>query len=321
MDIKVKKRLLWAIFISIGFMVFLLLKVDWRHFSFIADRLDIKNLITAYGVFILANLVRTFRFYRLDHIGKKLTHWWNINAFYNFITATLPGGAGEAATAYVLKRFSKFNLLGALRILLLSRLMDLFALSMLFFIAAILISSDTPYCEAAIWLSGTLFLISSVALLRSSERFVLKLMQKLPGQSTLIQRLCEKLSELLKISEEQRSNHSLGITLFQSVLMMIGAVISIHLVLRSFGVDFTPLQSFYCFGVYAVFQIIPVQGIAGIGTQAAWWSIALNAAGYQAPDAIALGFVLYGTFYLFVTFLGLSSLLFWLMGRRKKELI
>jgi hypothetical protein len=105
MDIKVKKRLLWAIFFSICFMVFLLKRVDWKHFSLIAGRLDIKDLIIACIVYILANLVRTFRFCKLDHTDKKLIHWWNINQFYNFITATLPGGLGEAATAYALKRY------------------------------------------------------------------------------------------------------------------------------------------------------------------------------------------------------------------------
>ena len=102
-------------------------------------------------------------------MDNKLAHWWYISAFYNFFTATLPGGAGEAATGYVLKRFLKFNILSALRILLLSRLMDIFALSALFFVSAIMMSSDTPYREAAIWLSGTLFVISSVTLLRKKS--------------------------------------------------------------------------------------------------------------------------------------------------------
>jgi uncharacterized protein (TIRG00374 family) len=316
MDIKVKKRLLWAILFSIGFTVFLLLRIDWNHFSVIAGRLDIKYLIAAYCMFLFGNLIRTFRFIQLDHTDKKLSHWWNINAFYNFITSTLPGGTGEAATAYVLKRFSKFNILGALRILLLSRLMDMFALSALFFIAAIMMHSDTSYREAAIWLSGTLFLISSITLLRSCEQFVMRLLQKLSGHSTLIKRVCEKLSELLIISEEQRSNNSYTIVLFQSVMMMIAGITSIHLALRAFGVDFTFIQSLYCYGIYAVFQIIPVQGIAGLGTQAAWWALALNAAGYKSSDVIAMGFVLYGIFYFIVTVIGLFSMSFCLNKKR-----
>lgn len=319
MDIKVKKSLLWAILFSVGFMVYLIWKVDWIHFTLIANRLSIKELLLAFVVFAIANFIRAIRFYKLDHIGNKLSHWWTMNQVYNFMTSTLPGGAGEAATAYLLKRFSAFNMLSAFRILLLSRLMDLFALSMLFFIATILISSDTPYREAAIWFSGAAFLISSVALLRSSEQIALKLIQRLPGKNKIVQKVCEKLTELLKITEEQRSNNLFGIALFLSVLMTFIGIVSMHVILRSFGVEFSLEQSFYCYGVYAIFQVIPVQGIAGLGTQAAWWTLALNATGYNAPESIATGFVLYATYYVFVTLLVLFSLLFWFKGSGKIE--
>ena len=71
---------------SIVFMVFLLMRVDWKQFSLIANRMDIKNLIVACIVFMFSNFIRAARFNKLDHMGKKLTHWWNINGFYNIIT-------------------------------------------------------------------------------------------------------------------------------------------------------------------------------------------------------------------------------------------
>lgn len=317
MDIQVKKKLLWASLISAALMVFLLLKIDWEHFSLIAGRMDLKYLIASGIVFILGNLVRTFRFIQLDHTDKKLKHWWNINAFYNFITSTLPGGMGEAATVYTLKRFSEFNILGAFRILLLSRFMDLFALSALFFLASVRISSVTPYRGAVIWLTATLFLMASIALIPSSERFILRFLQRLPGNFTFIRKLCEKLNELLETAKQRRSFGSYAFTLIQSAIVIIAGVAVLHLILRSVGVVFTPEQSVYCYGVYAVFQIVPVQGIAGIGTQAAWWALALNAAGYRAPDAIAIGFILYGAIYFFIALIGLLSLLVWLIGTKK----
>ena len=318
MDIKVKKRLLWAFLFSICFMVFLLTRVEWDHFRFIAGRLDLKYFIAAFLVFLLGNLLRTLRFVQLDHTDKKLAHWWNINACYNFLTATLPGGAGEAATVYVLKRFSAFNILGALRILLLSRFMDLSALSVLFFLAAVRISSATPYREAAIWLTGVLFIMTSFVLVPSSERFVLRLLQRLPRNILLIKELSEKLNELLLIAKEKRSASFYVVTLTQSVVSISTGIVMLYLLLQSFGINFTFAQSAYCFGVYAIFQIVPVQGIAGIGTQAAWWALALNTAGYKALDAIAMGFVLHGTLYLFITLLGLSALLILFVRRDTK---
>lgn len=315
MDTRSKKRLVWAILFSVVFTAVLLYRVEWDHFSSIVGRLDLKGIAAAYGVFLLGNVVRAFRFCKLDHTDNRLKHWWYISAFYNFLTATLPGGAGEAATAYVLKKFSRFNLFSALRMLLLSRVLDIFALSILFFISSVLVDKGTSYRDAAMWLSGGLFFVSSVMLLRSSERFIMRLLQKLPRNGKFMQKVSEKLSDLIELSEEQRRNNTFGVALFQSVLMWIGALILMHLVLRAFGIDFTLVQSAYCFGVYAVFQIVPVQGIAGIGTQAAWFALALNVAGYKPHDAIALGFVLHGTFYLFIASLGLLSMLLWMAGR------
>ncbi|HDH05254.1 MAG TPA: flippase-like domain-containing protein, partial [Nitrospirae bacterium] len=304
---------------SAGFMAFLLWRVDWEHFSLIAGRLDIKGMLIAFGVFILANLVRTHRFYLLDHTGEKLARWWIINQFYNFITATLPGGAGEAATVYVLKRFSMFNILSAMRILLLTRLMDLAALSGLFCFAAVQMNAYTPYRKTAIMLSGILSVLSMIALVPAIERLILRMMRKLPGRMAIIQRVSGKLDELARIAEGYRKGNYLGVALLQSALIMAGSAVSVHLLFRAIGVDFTPVQSFYCFGVYAFFQIVPVQGIAGIGTQAAWWSLALNAAGYQGPDAIAIGFVMHGAYYLFITVLGFPSILIWLKEKRENK--
>lgn len=150
------------------------------------------------------------------------------------------------------------------------------------------------------------------------EQFVMKQLQKLPGHFKLIEKLIEKLNELLIIAKEHRDTSSFSITLLQSLLNMFAGFATFYLLVLSFGVDFTLVQSFYCYGIYAMFQIIPVQGIAGIGTQAAWFALALNVAGYRGQDAIALGFVLHGTFYLFITFIGVFSALAWLKQRGER---
>ena len=319
MDAKLKKKLLWATLISAVLMFFLLLKVDWEQFTVIAGRMDLRYLIASFSVFMLGNLVRTFRFRQLDHTDKKLKLWWDINAFYNFITSTLPGGAGEAATVYVLKWFSVINIIGAFRILLISRLMDLSALTALFFLASIHISNSVSYREAAVWLSGTLFLLTLTVLTPASERFVLRLLQRLPGNFMFVQKVCEKLNELLEIVKARQNIRYHLLMIIQSVLVVSGGIVTLHLLMQAFGINFLLVQSVYCYGVYLVFQIVPVQGIAGLGTQAAWWALALNAAGYKTADAIAVGFVLYGTFYFFIAILGLSAVIVWLINRKSKS--
>ena len=310
MDIKAKKKLLSAILISIGFMVFFISQVQWEHFSLIAERVAIENFLFAFLILFTANFIRTLRFNKIDHTGVGLGNWWIMTQVYNLMTATLPGGAGEAATAYLLKRFSSFNMLSALRILILTRIMDVTWLSALLFFAAMQIGETASYREVAASLSGIAFIVSIIVAHPKSERIIIKLLRKMPIKSRIMNRALERFEDVANISEQSLGGNIFGVTMLLSALSMIGVALSVHFVLISFGTGFTLVQSLYCFGVYALFQMVPVQGIAGIGTQAAWWSLSLKAVGYEVADTIALGIVLHGTFYMFIALMGLIAILF-----------
>ena len=101
-----KKKILWAVLLSIIFVVILSYMLEWSHFALITDRLVIKYLCISFLFLFLGNIARAFRFFTLDHMENKLSYWIIINKIYNFTTATLPGGIGEAVTVYMLKRFS-----------------------------------------------------------------------------------------------------------------------------------------------------------------------------------------------------------------------
>jgi uncharacterized protein (TIRG00374 family) len=311
------KKLLWALLLSVTFMTILLYGVDWTHFFLIAEKLEVNKLIVAFGVLLLANMARSWRFYTLDHFTKKkYTPWVIINKVYNYLTATLPGGVGEATTAYLIKRYSLFDMVSAFRILLLSRVMDLTAISALLLFSAVQIEHIGTYNEMVVWFSGVLLLVSIAAVVPATERYALDLARRMPGQHRVMQRVREKIRELTEISEEHGKKKTLGITLFQSMLVITGTAVSVHFILLSFEAGLTVMQSFYCFAVYAVLQLIPLQGIAGVGTQPARWLVALNLAGYEASDVVALSIVLHGTLYVFITIMGMTALSIWLVHRK-----
>jgi uncharacterized protein (TIRG00374 family) len=279
--------------------------------------LDIRFLVIAFAFFAFANYARAFRFCSLDHTGNRILFWWNINQFYNFINATLPGGAGEAATAYVLRRYSGFNTYRALKILVQTRLYDLASVSSIFFLAAFLISDITPYRSTSLLSSVVLCFLSLLALIPAVERFFIRTMQNIPGRVAIINRLTEKVGRLAEFSEGHRKNSSVAVTMVQSLLVNGGIAVSVYFALAAFGISFTPVQGLYCFGVFTIFKMVPIQGIAGLGTQAAWWSLGLSLAGYNGPELIATGFIMYGTYYMFIGALGLPSMVMWLMNRKK----
>ncbi len=316
MNSATTKKIVWAVFLSLAFMYILLHRVDWADFRAIGDRLVIKNLLIAFVAILSSNLIRSYRFLILDHVSNKYTPWFIMNNIYNFLTATLPGGVGEAATVYLLRRYLFFDMLSALRILLISRIMDVSALSMLLLVVAIQASGNIFYSEMAIWFSCIVLLLSLIAIVPVTEHFVLRQMQKLPGKNRIMKKTREKLNELIEISEEYQSRSAFTITIVQSVMMFTLTALSLHYMLLSFKSDFTIFQSFYCYLLYTFFQMIPIQGFAGVGTQPARWLIALNAAGYNGSDAVALSIAIHGAFYLFLTILALSALAIWQVRRR-----
>lgn len=309
MDNKIKKRLLWAGFWSIVIMAVLLIKVDWEQFSAVVERITFINLLYSFLLLLLANFIRTLRFRKMDHLNDKLSQWWIMNQIYNFMTATLPGGAGEIVTVYLLNKFSSFNILIALRMLLLSRLMDLAGLAIVLCIAAYHMKEITPYRGIVIWVSGAVFLAAIIFTHPKTERMLLKLLEKFSIKGRFMNKVFEKLEELSNVSEEALKNGIFKVVIAQSVLLILFAALSVHFVLVSFGTGFQLVQSFYCFGIYALFQIVPVQGLAGIGTQAAWWSISLKISGYDSPDIIAMGILLHATFYILIAVMGLTGML------------
>ena len=162
--------------------------------------------------------------------------------------------------------------------------------------------------------------ISALALIPSMERFVLRTTGRwLPGHSDLVDKIKDKLQSLIQVSSKPHYAKKLFVALGLSALVITGAAFSTHYVLLSLGTGFTWQQSFYCFSIYALFQLVPVQGLAGIGTQAAWWALALRAAAYNGTDYGEMGFFLHGSFYLFIVLMALTGIAGWLGGFRKKR--
>jgi hypothetical protein len=174
------------------------------------------------------------------------------------VTSTLPGGAGETVTAYALKKFSKFNLMSAFRILILTRIMDLAGYSLLLLFTAILISETTPYRDAALLISGVLFIVSMIISHPRCERIIVKLFKKASFKGRIMNRIYERFEEINSMSATRISKSFFGVTMFQTMFMIICAAFEVHYMLKSFGAEFILIQSLYCFSVYTLlFRDLP----------------------------------------------------------------
>lgn len=82
-----------------------------------------------------------------------------------------------------------------------------------------------------------------------------------------------------------------------SIAMGLVSASSITVLLNGFGANLSIVQSCAAFGLYVLLQLIPVQGLAGVGTQSARWTVALFIVGVGPQQAAAEGIALYVCIY------------------------
>jgi O-antigen/teichoic acid export membrane protein len=123
--------------------------------------------------------------------------------------------------------------------------MDLAGVSGFVFFVAVLIDGNVYYREKMIWVSTILLSIAIVAMLPSTERFLLKLINKLSDKNRFIRLMQDKLGVLKEINEEREMRKRFWTTLFHSILITVAIAVSVHFVLLSFRTDFTLIQMWY----------------------------------------------------------------------------
>ena len=83
---------------------------------------------------------------------------------------------------------------------------------------------------------------------------------------------------------------------------------------RGVGLSVGVLDMVFVASAVAFLSGIPIQGIAGLGTVEAWWSLLLSSVGVPVPEAVALSFFLHGFFLVFGALFGIVS---WFLLRGK----
>ena len=316
-----KWRLLGAVVVTLLFVYYLLPNINGNLLLAKFKEISLPYLVLGFTSLLMANVIRSVRFRTMAVYGGSFTQWWHINQTYNVLTTLLPGGGGEVATAYLMKvtSDSRETLALGIRTLIFNRLMDLFFYSALLFATANLLLDVSEYAPLAIG-AGLIFLVIAwLALTPAVEKRTLDLVDKYLAQKfTILTRFRVQLTQLINISDVQHNQGKIKLALVQSFLLVLAAASSVYFTMLSLEMEITWYQGFYCMGLFALFQLIPIQGLAGIGTQAAWWTYAITAAGYRGSEVITLGIMLYAIFLSFVVIMFIPSGLYFMFKRYGK---
>lgn len=293
-------RVVIATAISVACVLFFATRIQLAQLTALLRQANAGWLLASAGALGAANLIRAERFRLLDGNRRGLPHWWVATQVYNFVTSTLPGGLGEVATAYLFRRSNAVGWAGAFRLLVIARLLDLAALLGVFVaaIVALGLAWASPDAAAVTAIGGTVMLGALALLIPRTQAAALALLLRfLPQRFPLFAKARETLRQLRETSQTLDRRAGALVALWSVAMALISSSL-VLLLLAGFGTHLSLLQSFASYGLYVLLQLIPLQGIAGIGAQSARWAIALTLVGVAAPaatlDSVALYVCLYG---------------------------
>ena len=302
-------RVLLAVVVSVFFVAFFATRLRFSEIAGVLRHVHVTWLLLGAGVLGVANVMRAERFRLLDRNQHDISYWWVTTQVYNFATSTLPGGVGEMATAYFFRRSTTWgSWAGSLRLLVVARLIDLATLLSIFVAAMYLLGLawSTPSGAISSSIAAVLAVAALVVLTPRAQAFVLSLLMRfLTARSPLIARVRTTLGASLEVSKTRDLRTFILVAVWSAGmgLLSCGAV---TVLLNGFGSHLNLVQSCASYGLYVLLQLVPLQGIAGVGSQSARWVIALSLVGV-APhratlDAVALYVYLYGIIALWALF-------------------
>lgn len=304
-------RVAFAVALSLIFAYALATRI---HLSDLAALLKHVNPVwLGAGVVTLgvANFARAARFHLLDGQRHSLARWWVTTQVYNLATSTLPGGLGELVTAVLFRRVSVGGWAGAFRLLIVARLLDLVTLLGLFVAAmwALGLAWTTPIGWVSCSTAALLGLVALALLVPRTQVLALKtllrlapLLSRLPLASrrqSLVTKAQSTLETLIAATGTTSRRAWLGIAAWSVVMGIVSASI-VMVVLHGFGGRLSLVASCASYGLYVLLQLIPLQGIAGVGTQSARWAVALALVGIGVQEATVDSVALYLCLYAIV---------------------
>lgn len=257
-----------------------------------------------------AGVARALRLQALLPQRLALVDAYAFMQVYNVVTATVPTGLGEAASAWLMRRALNVPLHLGLVALFVGRFLDLLVLLGLFLGVVLggfvpLGEGRGPVIAAA---AGLLALLAAVALVHSIgrdrvaarlEALARGIVPDVGARRTVRRGLLLACESLRLLPQGGRALRLLFLTLVMQ-LVSLGAL---HALLGGAGLPVGFATALVCFVIYVLLRMLPFQGIAGIGTTAAWWAIALSMLGVPTREAATLGAVLYVAFYVLLVVL------------------
>lgn len=311
------RRLLAATLVAVAFAALLARDTGFAEIAQRLRALSAATLAAAAFWLAAAGFLRALRMRMLLPRAIGVGQAYAFHQVYNVVTALVPTGIGEAASAWLLRRSLRVPLHHGLVALLVGRLLDLFVLLALFLVVVLaggatlatgadVLLPGAAAVSAALVALGVAHVATGGRLAALLERWATEVHAQGRARTQLRRALGVGAESLRLLPHGGRLVPLVGLT----AVMQLVSLGALHALANGAAVPLTYAQALVCFVVYVLLRMLPLQGIGGIGTTAAWWTLALRALGVAHDESVTVGAVLYVAFTVLLVVLCLTALPF-----------
>lgn len=294
------KKVILSIIVTIVLLYILLSTITWGDISKLFNTVSAGWIFALWCVyFIYLQLIR-LRFSVLTH-SKKIGVWdlFSIVSIHNFYNRLLPLKTGEISYVYMLKRQHGLPAAEGTATLIIARIFDYVTVSFLFVISSLLLINKTPPYVTTVTIIISILLLVSVAFLFSIAAIGLRMVGLLEkifarvglSRFSVTSLFLNKTRELVDSFQTISQVNTYRDTFLLSSLIWGCMFFMLYWLLKGMGLHVGVLEvvigSTFCIFT----NILPLHGIAGLGTYETGWTIGYLMVGVSKEAAISSAFI------------------------------
>lgn len=315
------KKAIFSIIISIALVWYLLAQIEVGAIIKTLKDVPPGLVLLGFAFYALSYLFRALRFKALLQKDISLGLLFNIVSVHTMWTNILPFRTGELSYLYLLKkRGGAGSYMTGVPSLILSRVFDLVAISILFLFSYIRVETIPKELEVMgyVVISFILFLLAVfMFLIWKRERFLGRakyyIIRLKLDRVKFVERLLGKGRDVLEGFKTVKSIKAVYLTAIYSLLVWSSIYVSNFILWKAVGVNLQIWRTLFINTFFVLAGLFPFHGWAGFGTMEGVWTLTIIRFGIPKEVAIVTGFQLHIISLCFATVLGMAGYL--LMNR------
>lgn len=297
--------------ISVVLIYFLLGFVNPNDILNTLQNLPLQYLILCFVLYVLIILMRTIRFNYILETKLKFSQLFNIISIHNLLTNVIPMRLGDFSYVYFMRK-KGVHISKGLSQLLIVRVYDVFAISLLFIISTFFVK-DAPsivnYYVKIIVLFLTSLLLGFLLFLKFDKKLIRLLKKINPIKLDLVDKFFLTVEDLIKNFKKSWKIKTALMLFIQSLFVWILNFLLTFYLIQGFGLSFTVWEVSLIFTFLIILIMLPISSFSGFGVWEGGLTGAFTAFGISLESAVAASFAYHLILILFFLIIGTYGLI------------